>query len=132
MDRSAEHAQTYSRGALFAPTCSPLSNNRLFGFHYRRNAGNTIQRYLLPCVHTGHTRAHRIISPPVVVQPQLEFSSNGDSRSWRVKRAAKRIDHIRSGDNHAAMFQNNLDTAYKLHRGIIPSYKFRSVGKGIK
>lgn len=33
-----------------------------------------------------HTHTHRIISPPVVVQPQLEFSSNGDSRSWRVKR----------------------------------------------
>lgn len=29
------------------------------------------------------------------------------------------------------MFQNNLDTAYKLHRGIIPSYKFRSIGKGL-
>lgn len=49
---------------------------------------------------------------------------------WNV--AGKRIDHIRSRDNHAAMLQNNLDTMYKLRRGIIPPYEFRSIGKGIK
>lgn len=55
---------------------------------------STIQRYLLPCVHTGHTRC--IISPPVAVQPQLEFSSNGD-RS--VERNSRVNASITSGDN---------------------------------
>lgn len=50
------------------------------------------------------------------------------SETWLVNASITSVP----GDNHAAMLQNNLDTMYKLRRGIIPPYEFRSIGKGIK
>lgn len=46
------------------------------------------------------------------------------SETWLVNASITSVP----GDNHAAMLQNNLDTMYKLRRGIIPPYEFRSIG----